>query len=87
MTKHEFLIWAVPFFTVTTILGAALSIMRLLSKRPRQQPESYPASGASNPVAFQSGGRLLGKGAAFVYIIAALALALAISGSLVEWVH
>jgi hypothetical protein len=89
MTKHEFLIWAVPLFTLTTILGAALSIMRLLSKRSTQQPETYgyPHSGDSSPLALQSSGRLLEKGAAFVYIIAALALVLAVSGSLVEWVH
>jgi hypothetical protein len=80
MTRHEFLTWAVPFFTITTILGAALSIMRLLSKRSKQQPNNYdhPYSAASSLLAFQMSGRLLEKGAAFVYIIAALALVFAI---------
>jgi hypothetical protein len=83
MTKHEFLIWAVPFFTLTTIVGAALSVMRLLSKRSKQQHNDFADSyfGTSTSLAFRTTGlwRLLEKGAAFVYIIAVLGLVFAVT--------
>jgi len=85
MTRHEFLTWAIPFFTITTILGAALSITRLLSKRSKPQSDNFvqPFADTSSFVTFQPNGGLLEKGAPFVYIIAALGLVLAIS----TWVH
>jgi len=75
MTKHEFLTWAVPFFTLITVIGATLSIMRLLSKRSKQQHSNpyYPYSGSSTFLAFQP----FERGVAFVYVMAALGLVLA----------
>jgi hypothetical protein len=91
MTRHEFLIWAVPFFTLTTIIGATLSIMRLFSKRSQQQHDGFTDAYSSTSTfpAFATTGvwRLLEKRAAFIYIIAALGLVFAVSGSLMVWTH
>jgi hypothetical protein len=78
MTKHEFLTWAVPFFTLITIIGATLSIVRLLSKGSKHLHSNFddpyhPYSGTSIFLAFQPSE----KGAAFVYVMAALGLVLA----------
>jgi hypothetical protein len=65
--------------------------MRLFSKRSQQQNGDFqnPYVGTSGFLAFHANGlwRLLEKGTAFVYIIAALGLLFAISGSLMLWGH
>jgi len=45
MTTHELLSWVVPFFAMTTVIGAALSIARLFPHRStnQQEPLSYKA--------------------------------------------
>jgi len=92
MTRHEFLTWAVPFFTITTILGAACSIMRLLAKRSKRKHDNYahPHAGVSSLLTFQSI-ELVEKGtakaAAFVYIMAAIGFVFAVCGSLILMVH
>jgi hypothetical protein len=54
MTMHQLLTWAVPFFAVMTVVGAALSIARLFSDRStKQQGQLSPDScGSSSSVEF-----------------------------------
>jgi hypothetical protein len=80
MTKHELLNWAVPFFTLTTMLGATFSVVRLL-KMSGSRHNNIPRS--SFAFARHSGSRKP-KTALLALITAALGAIVALVAALTQ---